>query len=116
MALVLKEGANFVSSTSNDSYQQGYLRISSIQYNRDSRTMMIYLSIYLSKEQSVAKIEPPIDFRALSVPSEDFNIWFDLPVLESSENIFKQMYGYLVQKRGIYPETLMFGDWEPDIT
>ena len=115
MALILKEGANFVSSTSNDSYQQGYLRISSIQYNRDSRTIVIYLSIYLSKEQSVAKTEPPIDSRALSVHSEDFNIWFDLPVLESSENIFKQTYGYLVQKPGIYQGELLFADWLPDL-
>jgi hypothetical protein len=75
----------------------------------------VYLSIYLSKSQYDDRIQPPIDSCALLVSSADFNIWFDLPVLESSGNIIEQVYLYLMQKSGMYPGTLLFGDdWESD--
>ncbi len=115
MALVLKDGSSFVSSTSNESYQQGYLRISSIQYGFDSKTANIYISIYTSKEESDAKIKPPIDSQLVLVTSEEFNLWLDLPVLELSGNIIRQAYLCLMQKRGMYIGTLLFGDdWESD--
>lgn len=113
MALVLKTGKIFTDPNTGGTYNEAYLKIGKITYDRDQRIIEFILLTYVSSADRQLK-KQPIFVDRHATTGDKFTTHFSPSVLDNTDNIVAAIYQYLLQLRDT-EGVLLYSDWESDV-